>query len=289
MNEIALLKVFLLKSMIMKTYISFTLILLLAACSTIEIRESDAFDAHQTVTPNNFQFEQYTLHSISLETEDGEKLDSWFLEHENPAATVLYFGGNGFLMLKSKPLIQAYSNIPVNLMLFDYRGYGLSSGQPTVAGIQKDAKAAFDFARNQTISSTDKLFIHGHSMGSFLSASTAYEQEISGYVMESPITEVTDWTRNLVPRLLRPFIRFDIDDALANESNLGKVSQINTPLLLISGSSDEITPSSMAEKLEKNSASEEKTLVIIEGGNHNNLPTFQQYRNALISFYGLSD
>ena len=262
-------------------------ILFILSCSTIEIRESDAFDAHQTITPENFQYDAYTLHNISLETSDGEQLDAWFLEHKNPSATVLYFGGNGFLMLKSKPLIEAYSGIPVNLMLFDYRGYGLSSGQPTVAGIQSDAMAAFDFLRTQAISQTETLYVHGHSMGSFLSATIAAQEHVDGFIMESPITEVKDWTRNLVPRLLRPFIRFDIDEELARESNINKVAEIEHPLLLITGNNDEITPARMAEKLEKHSASQQKSLVIIEGGSHNNLPVYQEYRQALLKFYGL--
>lgn len=271
----------------MKTITNFLVLLILAGCSTIEISESDAFDNHQTVTPESFPFNQYTLHETSIETEDGETLNAWFLEREDAKATVLYLGGNGFLMLKSKPLIHAYSEMPVNLLLFDYRGYGLSSGQPTVSGVISDAEAAFNYATSQSITATDKIYVHGHSMGSFLSSHLAFQNNIDGYILESPITEVRGWTRSLVPWILRPFIRFDIDEALTNQSNIEKVSQIDHPLLLIAGRNDEITPYSMAEDLKEISSSESVTLKIIDGGTHNNLPSFQDYQKSLRDFLGI--
>ena len=270
--------------------IIFTIITLFffLGCSTIEIRESDAFDNHQTITPDSFQFSQYTLHETSIDTEDGETLNAWFLEHRDAKATVLYLGGNGFLMLKSKPLINAYSELPVNLLLFDYRGYGLSSGQPTVDGVIQDANAALEYATTQTYSHSDQIYIHGHSMGSFLSSHLAYNNRVNGYILESPITEVKEWTRSLVPWLLRPFIRFVIDDSLTDQSNIEKVSHIEYPLLLIAGRNDEVTPFRMAESLKEKSASESVTLAIIDGGSHNNLPAFQAYQAALREFLGFN-
>lgn len=257
----------------------------LSACTTIEITERDAFDSHKTITPQQFNYPQYKLHEITLETVDGEQLDSWFLERENATSTVIYFGGNGFLMVKSAPLIEAYADIPVNLMLLDYRGYGLSSGDPTVNGIYIDANTAYQFAKNNSPAPTDKIFIHGHSMGSFLSAYiTENEEDVEGYILESPITDVDSWTRGLLPWILRPFIHFDIDYSIRNQNNLTRVARIDKPLLIMAGSDDEVVPFRMAEKLEKQSRSTQKRLVKITGGTHNNLPIYMTYRMALEEF-----
>ena len=258
--------------------------LFFGSCTTVQITESDAFDAHRTIFPDLFEKSGIELHDISFDTDDGETLDAWFFEREDAVATVVYFGGNGFLMVKSRPLIEAYTTVPVNLLLFDYRGYGQSTGDPTVAGIREDALAAFSFARN--LSGEDHpIYVHGHSIGSFLSAFIADEHDAAGYILESPISDVRSWTRNMVPWIARIFIRFDIDDEIRSQNNTERVERIEKPLLIMGGSNDEITPFRMAESLYEVSPSTDKTLVRITGGSHNDLPKSVEYRRALASIF----
>lgn len=268
----------------MKSFVLLSFICFITACTTIEIKEQDAFDNHQTVTPESFDNSALTLQNRTIETADRVSLNAWFLMRDDARATVLHFGGNGFLMVKSRPLIEAYSSMPVNLILFDYRGYGLSSGEPSVEGIQTDAQSMFDTARDLAGERSTPLFVHGHSMGSFLSGYIAAQEDIAGYIMESPISEVSSWTKNLVPWLLRPFIRFDIDDSIASQNNLEYVSSVEHPLLILGGSDDDITPFFMAEELHAVSASPRKNLVEIEGGTHNDLPYFETYSGSIESF-----
>ncbi|MFO7845342.1 MAG: alpha/beta hydrolase [Balneolaceae bacterium] len=266
-----------------KLYV-FLILFITAGCTTIEINERDAFDNHKTVTPESFDISALTLYDRTIETEDNVSINAWFLLRDDAEATVLYFGGNGFLMVKSRPLIESYATIPVNLVLFDYRGYGLSGGDPSVEGIQTDAQRMFEAVQELAGERSTPLFIHGHSMGSFLSGYIADRENVAGYIFESPISEVNSWTRNLVPWLLRPFIRFDIDSSIASQNNLDRVSDIEHPLLIIGGSDDDITPFSMAEELLAASASDQKDLVKIEDGTHNDLPEFEQYRISLEDF-----
>lgn len=264
--------------------ISFLLVLF-TACTTIDITEQDAFENHRTVTPETFTYSQYSLQEQFIETEDGETINSWFLEHEDAEATVIYFGGNGYLMVKSPPLIEAYSDIPVNLVLFDYRGYGMSSGTPSVQGVQTDAIAVFNAAVAHFREDHDHpVFLHGQSMGTFVSAMVADMEQVDGYILENPITEVDRWTRKMLPWILRPFIRFDIDSSIAAQSNLDRVSSADSPLLIFAGTNDMITPMWMAEELYEASASPEKDLVKIAGGTHNDLPSFSIYRTRLKEF-----
>lgn len=260
-------------------------LMILISCRTINISESDAFDPNRTITPQTFDIDPYRLHDITLETEDGESLDAWFLERDDAAATLIYFGGNDFLMVKSRIIIESYRQIPVNLLLFDYRGYGRSSGEPTVAGVMADARAAYLYARNDAPDVQESVYVHGHSMGSFLSAMLADEEVVSGFILESPISEVNQWTRRLIPWIARPFIRFNIDDPLKEQSNLERVSRVDIPLLIMGGSNDEVTPFRMAEDLYEASVSSQKRLVKITGAAHNDLPKSVEYRNALRDFF----
>lgn len=266
--------------------IPLTIVFLLSvvSCTTIEITESDAFDAHRTITPATFDVSAFNFQPHTIETGDGESLDAWFLQRDDAVATVLYLGGNGFLMVKSRPLIQAYATLPVNLLMIDYRGYGLSSGDPTVKGVQEDARSAFRFISSDAVPQTDKIFVHGHSMGSFLTTMITQENSIDGYILESPVTEVDRWTKRLIPWIMRPFIRFDIDEDVKAQSNSDKVASISTPLLIMGGTADDVTPIRMAEELYEKSVSPQKRLVKITGGGHNNLPNTAIYRQSLREF-----
>lgn len=270
---------------IKRTLILTLIVVTLAGCRTVDITEEDIFDAHRTITPATFDISPYRFEGVRIDTPDGETLDSWFLSREDAVATVIYFGGNGSLMVKSRPLIQAYSTVPVNLLLFDYRGYGLSTGEPSVKGIYEDARAVFQFATNEAAATSDKIYVHGHSMGSFLSAMIADDYRVDGYILESPVTNVDQWTKKMIPWALRLFIRFNIDEDVRDQNNLDRVAIIEAPLLILSGTADDVTPVQMADELYEKSVSSSKNLVKINGGGHNNLPRSATYRQALSDFF----
>lgn len=262
-----------------------TFFLIIFGCRTIQISEDDSFDAHRTITPATFNISPFNFEELSISTPDGEVLNAWFLSQDDAETTVIYFGSNSSLMVKSRALIQAYSGLPVNLVLFDYRGYGLSTGDPTVEGLKTDARTILQRVKSDFMSGKEKLVVHGHSTGTFLATLIADEDvDVDAYILESPVTEVGSWTRGLLPWIARVFVRFEVDDAVAGQNNLERVGQITLPLLVISGTADDVTPPAMADELYEQSASPRKELLEITGGSHNNLPNYSRYRLAVGDF-----
>ncbi len=259
-------------------------LLFTAGCTTIEIGESDAFDNHQTVTPASFTSEFFTLTELSIPSGSDANLNAWWLQREDARHTVIYFGGNGFLLVKSKHWISAWEKHPVNLMLFDYRGYGLSTGTPTVGGIMADSDTVYHYVTDTLNVEPESIIFHGHSMGSFVAGRAVGEYSGAAYILESPITEAQSWSRMLVPWLLRPFIRFRFDEAIAAQNNLERVRSTEKPLLILAGDEDQITPKKMAKELYEHASSPLKTLAVLEGGDHNNLPEKPAYHDALQAF-----
>ncbi|MEO0601098.1 MAG: alpha/beta hydrolase, partial [Myxococcota bacterium] len=88
----------------------------------------------------------------------------------------------------------------------------------------------------------------------------------------------------LVPGLLRVFLKFDIQPELAAESNTTRVGTITVPTLLMVGSEDPITPQELAEELHDASAADAKQLLVIEGGSHNDLPSFDAFVDTYASY-----
>lgn len=256
----------------------------LFSCTTIDITEQDAFDNHRTVTPESFRSDVFMLTETQITSSDGETLNAWWFTQEDAEATVLYFGGNGFLLVKALPWIRHFEQLPVNVLMFDYRGYGLSSGSPSVDGLINDSRSAFTYLTESQGVNEDSIILHGHSMGSFMAARLANDTNAAGYILESPISNVREWTRGLVPWLLRPFIRFSVDDAIGSQNNVKNVETTQMPLLIVTGRDDQVTPKMMAKKLYESSASPLKSLEIIPNGGHNDLPEFQEYTRSYREF-----
>lgn len=49
--------------------------------------------------------------------------------------------------------------------MFDYRGYGRSTGTPSEAGLYVDAQAVYDFVRQRPDLNQEKIFFFGRSLG----------------------------------------------------------------------------------------------------------------------------
>ena len=273
------------KNYISKLIAFSTLILLLFSCTTIPIRERDAFDAKRTVTADDLRRRGMALQEITFSSDDTVQLKAWYLSREDARGTVLYLGGNGFLLAISEEILSAIHAQGMNVFAFDYRGYGRSSGKPSVQGLKKDVRAAYAYLTGQLGVSPDRLVIHGHSLGTVFTLWLANQNQAAGVVLESPFTDAKDLTNRLVPTLLKPFVRFDIDEALLEDSNLEQITRLQKPLLIVTGADDPITPKVMAEMLYQRATVKDKNLVIIDKGGHNDLPVIETYRHALSDFY----
>ena len=258
------------------------LALFLASCTTIEIREADIFDNHTTVTPQSFEHEHLSISERVLATGDDERIHAWFFERDDARATLLYMGGNGFLMVKSGLLVSTLQYLPVNFVLFDYRGYGQSSGSPTISGLKTDVDTVLEEIRLDEAFAKLPLIMHGHSMGSFLASEAALTHGADALVLESPISNPKSWSRGVVPWFLRPFIRLSFEEQIANEDNIANVKQWDAPLLIMNGTEDNITPMFMSEELYEAASTQTRELLKIQGGNHNDLPGFEEYREAYL-------
>lgn len=256
-----------------------------SSCTTIEIKERDVFDVKRTINLESFSKKPYTAEEIQIETSDDLLLQAWYIDNPDAEKTVLYFGGNGFVIETSYHIITSIVEQNADLLVFNYRGYGRNKGNPSIEGIKTDALAAYEYLVNERKIQPENIIIHGHSMGSFLATYAASKREIAALVLESPITDLNDWSETALPWFLKPFLNFEADSSLLNNSNLREIKKINVPLLLIAGEEDKITPSQMAEKLYQTSVSQNRNLLIIKKGGHNDLPQKNIYQKALRRFY----
>jgi len=257
-----------------------TVAVLLVGCSTIQIDESDVFLPKPSVTPATFDVPGVTLSQHRISVDDTVQVDAWHLTQPDAETTVLFFGGNGFYLVQSLGYIRALTDFPVNVVMWDYRGYGNSGGQPTVPAFKSDALDVYRYATDSLGAEPNRLIVHGHSLGSFLATHVASERRAAGVVLENPATDVDGWVESVVPWYIRLFVSVEVDDSLRGESNVERLQEISAPLLVVGGSEDNVTTPDMARTLHGEAPMPHKELVIVDGGGHNELYAAAPYRKA---------
>jgi fermentation-respiration switch protein FrsA (DUF1100 family) len=217
---------------------------------------------------------------VAIETEDGERLHGWWV----PACPgpvrghVLLCHGNAGNVgdrVTHAALLRATG---LDILLYDYRGYGRSTGRPSELGTYRDARAARRALLARPQIEPDRVIYLGESLGGAIALKLALEHPPAGLVLMSTFTSVRDIARRHYP-IVPPQL---VPDAYPS---LRRVPQLRTPLLVVHGANDEIVPLLHADALFE-AAPEPKQLHVIEDVGHNDLVTLagQQWAAAINRF-----
>ena len=86
---------------------------------------------------------------VSLSTPDNEVLHGWYVPSTDSRGVVLFFHGNAGNISHRLDSIEIFHELKLDVLIFDYRGYGQSSGKTSEQGTYIDAQTAWDFLVNQ--------------------------------------------------------------------------------------------------------------------------------------------
>jgi abhydrolase domain-containing protein 17 len=210
---------------------------------------------------------------IELMTRDQEKITAVHLPNPKAKYTILYSHGNGETLGDIYPKLLKLRDLGFSVFAYDYRGYGLSQGKPSVDKAYRDIDAAYEYVINTLKIPADRIIVFGRSVGSGPSVYLASRQASAGLILESAFTSTF---RVVVPVKILPFDKFP------NQERLPKVK---VPILIIHGTEDEVIPFSHGQALYQ-TASQPKTFLTIEGAGHNDVTLVgaDRYFNALRNF-----
>lgn len=210
-------------------------------------------------------------------TSDGLKLHGWYFDHPQPKAVVLFCHGNaGCVVDCAAEALRFNRRHQVALLLFDYRGYGRSEGQPSEAGILADGRAARDWLAQRTGVNPRDIVLMGRSLGGAVAVDLAADDGARGLVLESTFSSLPDVAGRHYPLLLpRWNMVYRLDSA-------DKIRRYSGPLLQSHGDRDSVIPIELGRKLFA-AARGPKRFVVIPGADHND-PQSEEYRVALDEF-----
>lgn len=207
---------------------------------------------------------------IDIEVEIGTKLGCRFFLENIAAPTILYFHGNGETVCDYNYIAPFYRRFGLNLMMATYRGYGGSTGTPTVSTMLSDCHVVYE--KFEKFSSEMKLegplFVMGRSIGSAAAIELCQHQpeNIKGLIIESGFADT-------LPLLYCLGLSPDNNQLSEKDGfgNLEKIAEIKLPTLILHGAADQVIPVPQAERLQAFSGARMKKFFIIPGADHNSM------------------
>jgi fermentation-respiration switch protein FrsA (DUF1100 family) len=196
------------------------------------------------------------------ETPDGEGIHGWWFRSEG-RAHLIFCHGNGGNVLDRVPLAQPLARAGVDVLLWDYRGYGRSSGRPDEEGTYTDARAVRDAVLARDGVDPDRLVLLGESLGGAVALKLASEHPPAGLILQSTFTSVRDVARQHYPFIPAPLV----PDAYPSKR---LVRDLRAPLLVMHGDRDEIVPFDHGRAL-YDAAPEPKRFHTFAGAGHNDI------------------
>ena len=227
--------------------------------------------------------------SLYITTDDGVRINAVLIKRPEPESrqspTMVYFHGNsGNVGHRLPHVVDLYHHCRCNLLLVEYRGFGLSGGYPSEKGLCLDARAGLDYVLQRPDLDSNKIIVFGRSLGGAVSidlvANSPNRSRIAALVVENTFTTLPNIARKLFPAL-----KSLPDWTFKNQfRSIEKVKKITIPVLFVSGLSDETVPPPMMTALYNRCASTRKQLSRFEGGNHKYTYKCDNYYQAISEF-----
>ena len=184
--------------------------------------------------------------------------------------TLLFFHGNGEIVADYEDLGALYTQQGLNFFPVDYRGYGRSTGTPTVTAMMRDCHVIFAFAQKWLNKKgfSGPLVVMGRSLGSAsaLELASLHQDRLDGLIVESGFAYAGP---------LLKLLGVDVQALGFKEEtgfrNVDKIRHWKKPLLIIHAELDHIIPFAEGQALYEASPSPEKTFIKVAGANHNDI------------------
>jgi alpha-beta hydrolase superfamily lysophospholipase len=206
--------------------------------------------------------------TVMIPVGGGGVVSSLWAETKKSSATILFFHGNGELASEYIDIAGLFRQMNISFICVDYRGYGRSSGNPTVSLMMEDAQDIFKYVSSRVNKKEELLIIMGRSLGcaSALEIAAASGNQIDGLIIESGFAETLPLLRTLGAD--PDYWKIREEDGFANNE---KIKTFSKPLLIIHAENDFLIPVNQAEKLFAAANSRQKEFLKIPDAGHNDI------------------
>jgi pimeloyl-ACP methyl ester carboxylesterase len=210
-------------------------------------------------------FEEYTI-----PTDDKEEINAILFKTNKETANgiIIYSHGNSGNLVRWGSYAIDFTRLGYDVLMYDYRGYGKSSGKPSETVLYRDAEMIWDWANKNF--DYPRWVVYGRSIGAAVASYLAGKKQADLLGLETPFDELNGagGTAFLPFRLKYHF------------SNMEHLSGVQCKKFIIYGGSDFTVPASSTLRL-KPFMKEGESFIRIPQGGHKNLRKFDLYHTKL--------
>jgi hypothetical protein len=222
---------------------------------------------------------ELAVREIDLICADDTRIHAWFTAPANwrPAhGAILYSHGNGGnLSHRSLSVHRWRREFNRAVLIYDYPGYGKSSGRPTETGCYEAGAASWRWLVHEQKVPTRKVLLLGSSLGGAISTELATRQDCEMLVLCSTFTSFPDMAQKTIPWLPRWLVQTRLD-------NLAKIGKVGSPVFITHGTADRLIPHAMSERLYASAREPKRFLSLVNHGHAH--PHQTEFYTALKGF-----
>lgn len=224
-----------------------------------------------TVLEQDYQFNfGYNFEELTLESDDGAKLNALHFKVENPKGVILYFHGNAGDLSRWGIIAEFFVEKQYDVLTMDYRTYGKSTGKLSETVFYSDAQLFYNYLKKSY--DENNITLYGRSLGTGIATHLASKNNPKQLILETPYYSITDIAKSRFPF-------FPVEKLLKYKfSSYQFISDVKSPITMFHGTDDLVVSYQSAKKLFEASPKEQTTFITIKGGNHNNLVDFEAYQ-----------
>ena len=202
----------------------------------------------------------------------GVRINGLHFTVKEPLGLILYFHGNSRSIKGWAKYAKDFYRYKYDVVLVDYRGFGKSTGKRSEKDMMSDMQFVYDSLLQKF--PENHLIIYGRSLGSGFACKLASENKPRYLILDAPFFSFKKAIERFLPLLpvklvLRYHLRTD-----------KWIRRVNCHTYIVHGTKDWLIPISNSKKLQALNPGK-ITLIKINGGGHNNLPSFHEYHNIM--------
>lgn len=209
---------------------------------------------------------------LFFDVEPGVRINGLHFKVKDPLGLILYFHGNTRSIKGWAKYARDFFRYQYDVVLVDYRGFGKSTGKRSEHDMLKDMQFVYSTLTQQY--PEHHMIVYGRSMGSGFAAKVASDNKPRYLILDAPYFSFKKTVERFLPILpVKYVLRFHLRTDKW-------IRHVNCHTYILHGTKDWLIPIENSRKLQA-IAPNKITLIRIEGGGHNNLPSFPEYHNFL--------
>jgi alpha-beta hydrolase superfamily lysophospholipase len=237
------------------------------------------FFFHPEKLPLDFPFHyDFPFEELFFDTAPNARINALRFTVPNPRGIVFYFKGNSANIKGWGKFARDFTNKGYDLIMFDYRGFGKSTGKRSEENMYQDAQYIYNWLKERY--KEEDIIVYGRSMGSGFAARIAADNQPKTLILDAPYYSFLHLVQRYIPVLpIKAVLKYKIRTDKF-------VQDVNCPVHVFHGTRDWTIPFSAGVRLVR-SMGKNGNLISIRGGGHNNLRNYPKYHEHLYYILGL--